>query len=1455
MADILAQAMVEILVDASGIEEAISGDLREAFRDFERVAGRATDRVQKDIADLEKQIKDLGDGKGLARLSKKLERLEGEFEETSREVKRLQANLGNIDKSQSFVGLINDLDKVKSEMLELDIAADLVNDAFDELARESRQAILSGPSAALNKATNDLKEFQRQVRASAGRGIFGSKIDSGLTRGPDGRFLASQAMVMEKAIKDLRQTTDRELKIMEQRFNKTFDALVDATPELGKLRAQFQIAFKGISDDARQELSEILSSLDNLGDSAGPEELRRHLALVDQALENTGESAEELFRALRLLSGADAGLGDLAGDIRRVGAAAESASDSQDNLTRSTRRAAAAAQRQSRSLNRSFTTFRLVAANARFAAAGLGGFAAFELGRFGLEATGELQQVQQGLRAYIEDIEGAGAATDRVIDNITQKARDFAAISPFGFEDVASAVRRFVAFSEAAGTAGATIEETSNNAQESVEAFSGLLSVLGQSGATLPLVAKALGDIASRGKITGEEIRQLVNALPGFNIEEQLGAQLGVTGGLESLRKFSAAEIIGALTQAAREFPGAAEAVALQAQTLSGAFETLRDSISFAFADALQPFAKNLVERINPALGETGNLLQDQLAPGLNAFAEGINNFGTIALDPIVDLLNEVGLAVGEGLSNESTQEAFTLLLGTVGDLIPPLTTLAIAAADLVIAFEPVLDLVTDFANIVGGGAEAISQFSRVLDSLPGPLQTTISLSIAASVALGRYGASANAAAAAQTRLNAAQSAGAIGSVTQGLARLGGSGAGISALQALGAGKGFSLAASALTAAARAASILAKAAPVIAGALAVADALQYGEAIDSAIRSQRRQFREQRKISDEAGDYLGVLQQTRQESERIAREQREARQDIIDASGVTDAFGQRFQQAIHGIFTPFITTSLEEAFQRASVSSALAEEIGREGDLAREIEEQLDIAFGGAGLGLLTDEEKNFLLNDLRIDLIDDGQLRDVVDILAQIDRATADVGFDLAQHAREAAGDIIDAAQAAERVLSRLTGVPGTVGGVFAQDVEDRTNLSLLTAVIKAREDLIALNEEVLKVPFGEDADIHGQQLDALNAYQTLISEVVSRFSEGGFNVPDLFELIDEQVLLPDGSKESLRRLLGDNFDEVISDALLLATQEVKEGNLEAGEFDIALAQFALGDEGFQEFINSLSDDLDPLVEKLEITEEAIRRLRAEVAREESEAVKGFQAELAALGAADSATRIAAAEGDGFGGTFAGVGDITNQTIAEFTAQAEIIRDEIAQAGIAGTSEFLENVDFHPSAQTAIESINVESLGAFAGEQFVIVGNEIANGMARGINANIAVIEGASRAAVRSAQLAAFRAGEISSPSKLMERTVGKPLAQGIASGILSELGLIGRASQSAINAAALSPSSLALSPSSGIAPSGGGGTATATQSRTVEVNSPITINAAPGQSPEAIAQQVARAIAQRVR
>ena len=226
-----------------------------------------------------------------------------------------------------------------------------------------------------------------------------------------------------------------------------------------------------------------------------------------------------------------------------------------------------------------------------------------------------------------------------------------------------------------------------------------LVSVTGGTAESVDSVVRALSQMASKGKISQEEIMQLAEALPGFNANAAIASQLGLSVA-DTLTLISAGGVdattgINALLAGMAKFPGAAGAMAAQAQTLTGVFSTFKDTIGIALTNAFQP----VIPEIKSALGELTPILGDaigQLAPSLGGFLSAVLPLVGKLIQAIVPILSPLLDALGPALDS----------LG------PSLVPLGEALGELVVALVPVLPILAEFIAVI---AELAIPFIRIL--------------------------------------------------------------------------------------------------------------------------------------------------------------------------------------------------------------------------------------------------------------------------------------------------------------------------------------------------------------------------------------------------------------------------------------------------------------------------------------------------------------------------------------------------------------------------------------------------------------------------------------------------------------------------------------------------------------------------------------------------------------------
>ena len=241
---------------------------------------------------------------------------------------------------------------------------------------------------------------------------------------------------------------------------------------------------------------------------------------------------------------------------------------------------------------------------------------------------------------------------------------------------------------------------------------------------TLENAARALGQIRARGKLTGEEIRQLGNA--GIPIRDILVKQLKITNKefdkiLESGALISDITI-PAIIESLREFEGAGERVAFQ--TIGGlvsAFQEIKElglaKLFTGIFEPLRPLLEGLVETVNnpqflAALQVLGEELGTNVANAVTFLSDGIRSLieSWTGLDPIVrrNVILFAAIAIGAVV----VAGALGLIFVAVKALINPFTIVSALLAGFVVdyttGFKTLSRLTLGFSDVVIGAFRTI---------------------------------------------------------------------------------------------------------------------------------------------------------------------------------------------------------------------------------------------------------------------------------------------------------------------------------------------------------------------------------------------------------------------------------------------------------------------------------------------------------------------------------------------------------------------------------------------------------------------------------------------------------------------------------------------------------------------------------------------------------------------------
>lgn len=279
-----------------------------------------------------------------------------------------------------------------------------------------------------------------------------------------------------------------------------------------------------------------------------------------------------------------------------------------------------------------------------------------------------------------------------------------------------------------------------------VKTLASAVALLGnQDPAAFERLTLALGQIGSSVHVNLQDIRQISQALPGFNAQQQLAAGVAAKLGIsvqDAAKAISDGSVQGAeamriLIEQMKNFPGASTAIASAADTLKGKLSAFKDTVkldligSFTgvtgqLKDALLPLSdsvdvafkaigpqlssalSNLIPAVGPFVAQLGQALAPAfggLFTGLGGVLQGLTPALSAVLPVVGELaksLGDLAAAVGPGVAQTAT------VLGDI--LVPALQSLATVVDALGPAIGP---LITGFLAFKAFGA-----ISGVFDNL-----------------------------------------------------------------------------------------------------------------------------------------------------------------------------------------------------------------------------------------------------------------------------------------------------------------------------------------------------------------------------------------------------------------------------------------------------------------------------------------------------------------------------------------------------------------------------------------------------------------------------------------------------------------------------------------------------------------------------------------------------------------
>ncbi len=307
-----------------------------------------------------------------------------------------------------------------------------------------------------------------------------------------------------------------------------------------------------------------------------------------------------------------------------------------------------------------------------------------------LKSAADLESLKLGLTAVTGSAVRAGAEFE--------KLREVAKLPGLGFQE---AVR--------GSTNLQAVGFSADQSRKILLEFGNALAQVGRGRDDLNEVIRQLGQLASRGKVTADNLKPIIERVP--QVASIIRKEFG-TIDTEVLQKMNVSSerliqvLLGGLSQLSRTTGG-----------LSNDFENLKDTMVVAFAkagDALRPLAKTFIDEFAvPALEKMTALSQKfaQLSPSTQGFAIAVGGLA-VALPP---LIYSVGALSG----------ALTTLYGALGGPIGLIAALTVVLTGASLAGSQIADALEKARSKADSFAERATRFNTHFGTASERIATT----------------------------------------------------------------------------------------------------------------------------------------------------------------------------------------------------------------------------------------------------------------------------------------------------------------------------------------------------------------------------------------------------------------------------------------------------------------------------------------------------------------------------------------------------------------------------------------------------------------------------------------------------------------------------------------------------------------------------------------------------------
>ncbi len=319
----------------------------------------------------------------------------------------------------------------------------------------------------------------------------------------------------------------------------------------------------------------------------------------------------------------------------------------------------------------------------------------------------------ESVTAEFEVMLGSGEAAGQMLENIQK----FAASTPFEIAGLANNAKLLLSFGQSADSILPTLKMIGDVAGSSSERFGSL--------------ALAFAQISAGGKLTGQDLLQMINA--GFNPLQEMARTTGES--MASLRKrmeggaISAEMVAGAFRSATSQGGRFFGNMEKQSGTWNGLMSTMRDG----WAEVQREFGKPIMDAIKPML-TSGIGLLGQIVPMAQKAGAAVAQFGKTLFAAFqqgdLGSLLSASLKMGSIEAVNFLSRALTATLGSLGNLLGEaasilsdqmsdanfwkgvgerLTSVLLQAASL---FQTSIANVLDTVPGAGNKAKAVRQFA-----------------------------------------------------------------------------------------------------------------------------------------------------------------------------------------------------------------------------------------------------------------------------------------------------------------------------------------------------------------------------------------------------------------------------------------------------------------------------------------------------------------------------------------------------------------------------------------------------------------------------------------------------------------------------------------------------------------------------------------------------------------------